>query len=287
MPSTTPTVYNTLLLDTASDALVLALTEPPLACSNTPPPTTYWHEPHVVINQQQQRQHSALMIPQLQALLQQVGQHPQQLQTLVVTTGPGSFTGVRVAVNVARLLGQWLPTLQLVGLSTLQRWALQAYLHNHLHNNLPTHVTSLALNPTPMPLSTITLLDARQGKVFAGVHHFSDTGQGKTIAEALVALNDLRAWLAQLALPNVGITHGVLSPTLLALEPQLRHLPQLQHTQWNSTEAFTWQQTGLTALKLASVCFQLPTVPWEALVPTYLQSPNISTPKISTPNNRP
>jgi tRNA threonylcarbamoyladenosine biosynthesis protein TsaB len=48
------------------------------------------------------REHSTRVLVEVQAALQRVGRTPQDLTGLVVARGPGSFTGVRVALSVAK-----------------------------------------------------------------------------------------------------------------------------------------------------------------------------------------
>lgn len=53
------------------------------------------------------RYHSAILIPQIQAALQQAQQSIRDISGVAVNRGPGSFTGIRTGLTVARLLGQF------------------------------------------------------------------------------------------------------------------------------------------------------------------------------------
>ncbi len=54
------------------------------------------------------------------ALLDLLGLTPDQITALAVTTGPGSFTGVRIAISAAKGIGLGLPELPaVIGLPTL------------------------------------------------------------------------------------------------------------------------------------------------------------------------
>lgn len=69
---------------------------------------------------QARRRQTQDLLGSAQQLLRQVGLTPAQLTALAVTTGPGSFTGVRIAISAAKGLGLGLPTPpRVIGLPTL------------------------------------------------------------------------------------------------------------------------------------------------------------------------
>ena len=69
---------------------------------------------------QAHRQQTRDLLVTAQAVLAQVQVVPQQLTALAVTTGPGSFTGVRIALAAAKGLGLGLPSPpRVIGLPTL------------------------------------------------------------------------------------------------------------------------------------------------------------------------
>lgn len=54
------------------------------------------------------RYHSAVIVPAIQDMLKQAGLTPQDLTTLAVNQGPGSFTGIRTGIITARTMAQFL-----------------------------------------------------------------------------------------------------------------------------------------------------------------------------------
>jgi tRNA threonylcarbamoyladenosine biosynthesis protein TsaB len=69
---------------------------------------------------QARRRHTQGLLVMTQALMAQLGVLPAQVRGLAVTTGPGSFTGVRIALSVVKGIGVGLPTPpKVVGLPTL------------------------------------------------------------------------------------------------------------------------------------------------------------------------
>jgi tRNA threonylcarbamoyladenosine biosynthesis protein TsaB len=98
--------YN-LLLDTTQDTLMLALVQ-----ENTI--FTTLQEGH-----DSQRYHSAILLPKIQQLFDQAGIGFPDLTGVAVNRGPGSFTGIRTGLTMARLMGQF-SDLPLFGFSTFE-----------------------------------------------------------------------------------------------------------------------------------------------------------------------
>lgn len=69
---------------------------------------------------QARRRQTQDLLRTTQLLLQALGLTPAQLTALAVTTGPGSFTGVRIAISAAKGIGLGLPfPPRVIGLPTL------------------------------------------------------------------------------------------------------------------------------------------------------------------------
>lgn len=97
------------------------------------------------------KNHSISLMPAIDFLVAQVGWKPADLERIVVAQGPGSYTGLRVAVATAKTLAYSLK-IDLVGVSSL--YALAA----------PTQVSGVV----------IPIIDARRNNVYAG---FYDNGR--------------------------------------------------------------------------------------------------------------
>ena len=63
--------------------------------------------------------HSAYLISTIAKVLKEAGLEPKDLDMIVTDIGPGSFTGIRACVTVARVLAQQL-NLKAVGVSSLE-----------------------------------------------------------------------------------------------------------------------------------------------------------------------
>jgi len=95
--------------------------------------------------------HSQRLLPVIDLILQDGGKELQLLQGVVVSQGPGSFTGLRIAMGLAKGLAYALE-LPLVGVCSLEHWAL-----------------SLALT-LPPEARILPLLDAGRGEFYSSLY---------------------------------------------------------------------------------------------------------------------
>lgn len=65
------------------------------------------------------RNHSIFLLPVIDDLFQKVQWQPQDLDRVVVAQGPGSYTGIRIAVTTAKVLADTLD-IELTGVSSLK-----------------------------------------------------------------------------------------------------------------------------------------------------------------------
>lgn len=100
------------------------------------------------------RQHSQALLPYVDELLTEAGVTLKELDGIVVSQGPGSFTGVRIGASIAQGLA-FSQNLPMVQVSTLAAMAQACY---RLHG--ATHV--------------VAAIDARMGEVYFGTYHLVD-----------------------------------------------------------------------------------------------------------------
>lgn len=125
--------------------------------------------------------HSQRLLPALDFLLQETGLSMQDMQAVVVTQGPGSFTGLRIGLATARALAQGLG-IPLVGVPTLELWAASFAGHGLIMPLLDArrqefymalyrktaHSLELLIPPRQQPLAGLAeLLEPYKGEVFA------------------------------------------------------------------------------------------------------------------------
>lgn len=91
--------------------------------------------------------HSIQLMPAIEKIMLDHGLKPSDLTKVVVARGPGSYTGVRIGVTVAKTLA-WTLGLELVGISSLE---------------------GIALNVLDFEGYIAPIFDARRGQVFTAL----------------------------------------------------------------------------------------------------------------------
>lgn len=100
------------------------------------------------------KNHSVRVMPAIDALCRECDVKPAELEKIVVAEGPGSYTGVRIGVTIAKTLA-WTLQIPLVGVSSLEVLAASAARY------FPGYVSPL--------------FDARRGQIYTGLYR-SDNG---------------------------------------------------------------------------------------------------------------
>lgn len=134
------------------------------------------------------------LAPACRDLLHRVGWTPADVQLIGVTRGPGSFTGLRVGVTMAKTWA-YLHGAALVGVDTLQ---------------------VLAEQTPPDCASVWTVLDAQRNELF--VAHWRRDAPSGFLATRPTAIVSQGQWLQSLSAPAV-----VTGPGLAALVDRLPH----------------------------------------------------------------
>lgn len=192
------------------------------------------------------------LLPVVEDMLAGAGRRIQDLTAVGVTTGPGSFTGIRIGVATAKGLA-WGLGCDLVGVTSLAAMA----------------AALLAENPDAQ--WAVPVLDARRGEVFAGV--FRREGPWVRPVVEPAALKPDQWWqqvLTAVGDPELPLFGGDGAELLLGqgstLRPELagRGKPALRR--WSSAHPAT---ARALAVAMNSGC--LPTVHPFSLVPDYLR----------------
>jgi tRNA threonylcarbamoyladenosine biosynthesis protein TsaB len=117
------------------------------------------------------RRHTRDLVPAAKTLLERAGWTPRELHGVVVSIGPGSYTGLRVGIMSAKTLA-YVTGCALIGLETFAAIARQT----------PAEASRLAV-----------LADGQQDKIY--VQHFSRTANG-WVADGDLAIRPFAEWVA-------------------------------------------------------------------------------------------
>ena len=111
--------------------------------------------------------HSETLLPMADALFAQLKILPREIEAVAVTSGPGSFTGLRIGMSTAKGFAEALQ-IPMAGISTLQALAL------------PLRESGVLIAP---------ILDARRGEVYAALY----CGENTILPPCALPLSELIA----------------------------------------------------------------------------------------------
>lgn len=117
------------------------------------------------INSHAERNHSLYLLPHVQEALGELGWSPKDLQGIAVGRGPGSYTGVRIGVTVAKTMA-WALGLPVIGVSSLEAMAAGGY--ETWVKAAPDRQTGHAEGSSIVWL--VPLMNARRGQVYTSLH---------------------------------------------------------------------------------------------------------------------
>ncbi|SEO62143.1 tRNA (adenosine(37)-N6)-threonylcarbamoyltransferase complex dimerization subunit type 1 TsaB [Paenibacillus sp. OV219] len=105
-----------------------------------------------------ERNHSVHTVSIVQQILADCGVKPEELDGIAIGRGPGSYTGMRIAVSVGKTLS-WVWNKPLVGVSSIEALGYGAW-QSH---------ASAELSQAAAPLWIVPIMDARRGQVYTAL----------------------------------------------------------------------------------------------------------------------
>lgn len=133
------------------------------------------------------KNHSVRAMPAIDSLLKECDIVPQDLDKIIVATGPGSYTGVRIGVSIAKTLA-WSLNIPIIGVSSLE---------------------ALAANGRFFDGYICPLFDARRGQVYTGLYQSTDEGLIVIEEDQNVLLEDWAAFLKEKRKPILFLGNDV------------------------------------------------------------------------------
>jgi tRNA threonylcarbamoyladenosine biosynthesis protein TsaB len=183
--------------------------------------------------------HSAFLIPKIRDILKQNNLFVSDLDAIGVNIGPGSFTGIRAGITIARVLAQQ-TNIKLVGVSSLQILS--------------------KLNETSK--KTIVTLDARKNKVY-----YAQYQNGiEQISPVLIEKDDL---ISKINSEDVVITDNSIFNYL-----KENNITSLNYETYEGNLALFLSEIVSEKLQNTNDDFN-----WAKVKPLYIQKPSITKPK--------
>lgn len=119
------------------------------------------------------KNHSIRLMPAVEQLCKHCDIKPNEIEKVVVAKGPGSYTGIRIGVTVAKTLA-WTLQIPLVGISSLE---------------------ALAANVKNEDKYIVPIFDARRGQVYTGLYEVNNGTLQNVKEDRIIMLED---WLVAL-----------------------------------------------------------------------------------------
>jgi len=123
--------------------------------------------------------HSAEIFPTIAALMDRFGKNPQQIDHVYISAGPGSFTGLRIAVTIAKTM-HLANAAKIVAIDTLDVIAanvteILSTTHANTQELLESNSAVSETSPArPLPINKIAaILDAKRNQFFIAVYNHS------------------------------------------------------------------------------------------------------------------
>lgn len=143
-----------------------------------------------------QTSHSEKITSSLDSLFKKSGTRPQDLDLIICSQGPGSFTGLRVGLSVARSLSYSF--------------------------NIPiiavNDCLSIALNSPKTSPQTLVTLDAQKNKIFAAIYFQKQNQFHEILSPCLISPEELPQFLSENSYLLLGDGHALLSGLEVSLQ---------------------------------------------------------------------
>lgn len=137
-----------------------------------------------------ERNHSIRLLPEVEDLLDEAGLEPNGLAAIAVGRGPGSYTGIRIGVTVAKMMA-WSLNKPLYAVSSLEALAYGTVLPEAAGEAGPDSAAAASGSAAWI----VPLMDARRGKAYTGLYEHGPEGW-RCVAEDGIRL--VEEWLEQL-----------------------------------------------------------------------------------------
>ncbi len=189
---------------------------------------------------QKKTSHSEVITQTFENLLQQSKTQLKDIKLLICSTGPGSFTGLRVGLSVTRSLAYSLH-LPIIAIND----GLAIALHE----------------PAPQPTNILTVIDAQKNKVFAGIYKKHLTNITELMAPTLLSPFELEPLLKE---DNYSVMGDGIEI--------LKDFSPLQQKITTTTFSNSFPDAKLIHAHVSQNLSTFSQIRWEDLLPLYLRA---------------
>ncbi|MFE4242098.1 tRNA (adenosine(37)-N6)-threonylcarbamoyltransferase complex dimerization subunit type 1 TsaB [Peribacillus butanolivorans] len=133
------------------------------------------------------KNHSVRVMPAIETLLRDCDTSPKELTKIVVAQGPGSYTGVRIGVTIAKTLA-WTLKIPLSAVSSLEVLAANGRYFNGL------------VSP---------LFDARRGQIYTGLYEIENNALNTVMEDCNILSSEWAIRLKELKRPVLFVGQDV------------------------------------------------------------------------------
>jgi tRNA threonylcarbamoyladenosine biosynthesis protein TsaB len=213
--------------------------------------------------------HSAEVFPAIVALLEQFGKKPVDIEQVYISIGPGSFTGLRIAVTLAKTMAL-ANGAKIVAVDTLDCIAANVINPACLPSNAVVEGPLNAERCPPLGSNErlATILDAKRGQFFSAVYDKTQSGWKKILPDSLLTADEFLDRFADKPIALMG--EGLVYYKDKFANPNIRFLDE---TLWNPSAANV-HKLGWHKANLGDFADPL------TLTPNYLRGPDAKTKQV-------
>jgi len=127
--------------------------------------------------------HSITLMPMIEMVMKHADLEMKELEGIIVSAGPGSYTGLRIGVTTAKTLAYTL-NIPLYSVSSLKALAATVRMHEFL---------------------LVPVIDARRDAIYSGIYRFKGTAVEQIIEDSYMSIDDLNRYLKGQHMPYLFI----------------------------------------------------------------------------------
>jgi len=196
-----------------------------------------------------ERNHSVYIVTHLKQLLADCGVTEELLGAIAVGNGPGSYTGMRIAVSAAKTLA-WVWNKPLIGVSSLEALAYGGWHHAARDES----ATLASVQQEGSAEWVLPIMDARRGQVYTGGYIMTAAGGWSQFAEDRIVL--MKDWVEHVAAlaaePSANVARIWVAGDLSLHEAEAIRLRQLVEEAGIEVRLLTYELEGRWVAQLGS-----------------------------------